>query len=140
MNGAHDMGGVHGFGPVVPEVDEPLFHADWERTVLGLVVALGAAGCAWTGPGRLNADQTGFTAALGDGLKRQMLLNMVRLRYADVPAFVAVSQLISGYTLQSTGQLGLNAYPNAAAGNPPETTLPNVVRSPATPSTPYQPP
>lgn len=80
-------------------------------------VALGAAGCAWTGPGRLNADQTGFTAALGDGLKRQMLLNMVRLRYADVPAFVAVSQLISGYTLQSTGQLGLNAYPNAAAGN-----------------------
>ena len=44
MNGAHDMGGAHGFGPVVAEVDEPLFHADWERTVLGLVIALGAAG------------------------------------------------------------------------------------------------
>ena len=36
MNGAHDMGGVHGFGPVVAEVDEPYFHADWERRVLGL--------------------------------------------------------------------------------------------------------
>lgn len=44
MNGAHDMGGVHGFGPVVPEVDEPYFHADWERNVLGLVLALGAGG------------------------------------------------------------------------------------------------
>jgi nitrile hydratase len=25
MNGAHDMGGVHGFGAVVPEPDEPVF-------------------------------------------------------------------------------------------------------------------
>jgi nitrile hydratase subunit beta len=33
MNGAHDMGGGHGFGPVVPEVREPTFHAEWERRV-----------------------------------------------------------------------------------------------------------
>ena len=26
MNGAHDMGGSHGFGPVVPEMREPTFH------------------------------------------------------------------------------------------------------------------
>ena len=32
MNGVHDMGGQHGFGPVEPEPDEPVFHADWERT------------------------------------------------------------------------------------------------------------
>lgn len=31
MNGAHDMGGMHGFGPVVDVADEPVFHADWER-------------------------------------------------------------------------------------------------------------
>jgi nitrile hydratase subunit beta len=30
MNGVHDMGGMHGFGPIVCEVNEPLFHADWE--------------------------------------------------------------------------------------------------------------
>lgn len=80
-------------------------------------LALGGSGCAAIGPQRLDMDQTGYTAALGDGLKRQMLLNMVRLRYADVPAFTTVSQLISSYTLQSTGQLGLNAYPNANPGN-----------------------
>lgn len=44
MNGAHDMGGMHGFGPVVAEADEPLFHGDWERRVLGMVVLLGAGG------------------------------------------------------------------------------------------------
>jgi nitrile hydratase subunit beta len=47
MNGAHDMGGVHGFGAVVPEPDEPVFHADWERRVLALTLAMGATG-EWT--------------------------------------------------------------------------------------------
>lgn len=44
MNGAHDMGGVHGFGPVVPEADEPTFHAEWEGRVFGLALAAGRAG------------------------------------------------------------------------------------------------
>ena len=37
MNGVHDMGGMHGFGPVVREPDEPVFHADWERRAYALV-------------------------------------------------------------------------------------------------------
>ncbi len=44
MNGAHDMGGAHGFGPVEPEPGEPVFHADWERRVLALALAMGATG------------------------------------------------------------------------------------------------
>jgi nitrile hydratase beta subunit len=39
MNGAHDMGGMHGLGPIVPEADEPVFHARWEARVLALTVA-----------------------------------------------------------------------------------------------------
>ena len=44
MNGVHDMGGLQGFGPVRPEANEPLFHADWERRALGLTLAMGASG------------------------------------------------------------------------------------------------
>src|SRR5437763_12758182 len=44
MNGAHDMGGMHGFGPVVREENEPLFHAEWERTVYGMQRAIRARG------------------------------------------------------------------------------------------------
>ena len=44
MNGAHDMGGVQGFGKVQPEANEPLFHADWERRALGVTLAMGATG------------------------------------------------------------------------------------------------
>ncbi len=37
MNGVHDLGGMHGFGPVEREEHEPLFHAAWEARVLGIM-------------------------------------------------------------------------------------------------------
>ena len=36
MNGVHDMGGMHGMGPITPEANEPVFHAPWEGRVLAL--------------------------------------------------------------------------------------------------------
>ena len=37
MNGVHDIGGMHGFGPVVHEENEPVFHADWEGRTAALM-------------------------------------------------------------------------------------------------------
>jgi nitrile hydratase len=51
MNGPHDMGGVSGFGPVTPEPNEPAFHAEWERRVFAMTLAMGA-------PGRWNIDES----------------------------------------------------------------------------------
>lgn len=36
MNGIHDLGGMHGFGPVETNPDEALFSDEWERRVFGL--------------------------------------------------------------------------------------------------------
>ncbi len=49
MNGAHDLGGMHGLGPIDPEQEasEPVFHAAWERRVLALTLAAAAHG-KWT--------------------------------------------------------------------------------------------
>lgn len=44
MNGAQDLGGMMGFGPVVPEPDEPLFHAAWERRALAVTIAAAGLG------------------------------------------------------------------------------------------------
>jgi nitrile hydratase len=41
MNGPHDLGGQMGLGPVAPEKDEPVFHADWERRAFALTLAMG---------------------------------------------------------------------------------------------------
>jgi nitrile hydratase len=39
MNGIHDLGGMHGMGPVEIEKDEPVFHSEWEARVLALHLA-----------------------------------------------------------------------------------------------------
>lgn len=46
MNGAQDLGGMQGFGPVLPEPNEPRFHDEWERRAFALTLAMGATG-AW---------------------------------------------------------------------------------------------
>lgn len=44
MNGVHDMGGMHGMGPLQNEKNEPVFHAAWEGRVFALVRAMAAWG------------------------------------------------------------------------------------------------
>lgn len=46
MNGGHDLGGMHGLGPIDPEAEtaEPVFHAEWEKRVFALTLASGALG------------------------------------------------------------------------------------------------
>lgn len=44
MNGIHDLGGMHGMGPIDTEMDGPVFHADWERRTFALWTAAFAGG------------------------------------------------------------------------------------------------
>jgi nitrile hydratase len=53
MNGGQDLGGVQGHGPVVPEPNEPVFHAEWEKRALALTLAMGM-------PGGWNIDMSRF--------------------------------------------------------------------------------
>jgi nitrile hydratase subunit beta len=46
MNGVHDLGGMHGFGAVIREPNEPVFHSDWEKRVFALTLtAMGRRVC-----------------------------------------------------------------------------------------------
>ncbi len=53
MNGAHDLGGGHGHGPIAPDPNEPLFQAEWERRCFATTLAMGATG-------QWNIDQSRF--------------------------------------------------------------------------------
>jgi nitrile hydratase subunit beta len=44
MNGAQDLGGMMGFGPIAGEPEREVFHADWEKRALALTIASGALG------------------------------------------------------------------------------------------------
>jgi nitrile hydratase subunit beta len=46
MNSVHDMGGMHGMGPIQHEKDEPVFHSRWEALSFALNMAT-RAGRKW---------------------------------------------------------------------------------------------
>lgn len=47
MNGAQDLGGQMGFGPIELEENEPNFHGKWEERAFAITLAMGATG-SWT--------------------------------------------------------------------------------------------
>jgi nitrile hydratase subunit beta len=44
MDGIHDLGGMHGFGPIDWEENEPVFHAAWEKVVRAMAEAIDGNG------------------------------------------------------------------------------------------------
>jgi nitrile hydratase len=44
VNGGHDLGGMHGLGPIEVEQNEPVFHEEWERRCFAITLACGYLG------------------------------------------------------------------------------------------------
>lgn len=75
------------------------------------------SGCVSLGPRFLNRDHLNYARALGEAEKHAMLLNIVRLRYADPPTFLETTQVISGYQLNRTMTGGFYAFPSTTGSN-----------------------
>ena len=71
-----------------------------------LLALLGLSGCASFGPTSVDRDRFDYIQAIAASWKQQTLLNIVKLRYADSPVFLEVSQVIGSYQLQAGVSLG----------------------------------
>src|SRR6185436_5931477 len=58
-------------------------------------------GCMHLGPRTIPVDRFDYSSAIGDSWKQQTLLNIVKLRYMDLPVFVDVASVVSGYSIQT---------------------------------------
>ena len=66
-----------------------------------VVFTLILVSCSSIGPRTLDRDQLDYGRSVGDNWKNQMLANLVKLRYVDMPVFVDVGQIVSGYSLET---------------------------------------
>jgi hypothetical protein len=66
------------------------------------VLTCSVVACTSIGPGTVPHDRIDYASAIGNSWKEQTLLNIVKLRYGDMPIFLEVAQVIAGYQLQST--------------------------------------
>jgi hypothetical protein len=81
--------------------------------ILAVCLGLLLPGCARVRPTTITSDRFDYGEQVAESWKRQMLVNIVRLRYADTPAFMDVASVINSYS--QTGTLGAGAflYPSA---------------------------
>jgi len=77
-------------------------------TKLGLCLASAAplAGCVHLGPKTILVDRFDYSSSIADSWKQQTLLNIVKLRYMDLPVFVDVASIVAGYSLQTGVSVG----------------------------------
>jgi hypothetical protein len=102
-----------------------------------LVFSLAAGGCQSVGPATMARDRAEYSAVLSESWKRQMLLNIVKLRYFDPPMFVDVGQIVAGYSIETAVNLGGTLAPNSnnslgLGGSSRFTDRPTITYSPLT--------
>jgi hypothetical protein len=85
---------------------------------LQLLAFLFPTGCTHLGPKTVTVDRFDYSTAIADSWKQQTLLNIVKLRYMDLPVFVDVASIVSGYSMQTGVSLnGTLSTERAVQGN-----------------------
>jgi hypothetical protein len=90
----------------------------WPRKA-GLLLAFAAlSACTHLGPRSVTADRFDYSSAIAESWKQQILLNIVKIRYVDLPVFVDVSSVVAGYSLQTGVTMsGVLSSEGAVQGN-----------------------
>jgi nitrile hydratase len=128
VNGIHDMGGLHGFGRVEVEPDEPVFHARWEGRVFGMRI-LGMRRLATTIDSRRHAlERLDPVAYLANGYYGRWLASLEReLAEAGVLAPGEIEARLAGGSAPAAPLPPLPAPP----APPPPPFLREVAAAPA---------
>jgi hypothetical protein len=69
------------------------------------------------GPPTISRDRFDYVASISDSWKRQMLLNLLKIRYSDAPVFMDVASVINSYSLEGDISLGGQVAPVGRAGD-----------------------
>jgi len=87
------------------------------NVILTMFALILLAGCSGIGPGSVERDRFDYVNALSSSWKKQVLLNLVKIRYLDAPIFLDVSSVISQYAIEGQINLGATWRSNSVLGD-----------------------
>jgi nitrile hydratase len=102
-NTIHDMGGMHGFGPVEAEQNEPPFHEPWEGRVLAMQRAMGFTGLWTIDGGRASMEVLPPITYLAASYYQRWFLGLERRVLAH--GLVSADELAAGHSLHDPKKL-----------------------------------
>ncbi len=97
-----------------PTAPGAFFRRCQRQGFISALLLLVLTGCSSVGPNSVARDRFDYTTSVADSWKRQMLLNIVKIRYGDAPIFLDVASITNQYSLETelTGTLGWSAPPS----------------------------
>ena len=84
----------------------------WQMIIAITVLFL--SGCTHLGPKTIPRDRFDYNTAMANSWKEQTLLNIIKIRYVDMPLFVDVASIVSGYTLEGSVNLSGTFFEKSA--------------------------
>jgi len=110
------------------------------KTLLLATISVLVVACTNIGPKTIPRDRFDYNEAISASWKEQTLLNIVKTRYADMPLFVEVASVVSGYSLETSVSAGVSQSSNnlleddtvALGGNSKFTDRPTITYAPIT--------
>ena len=111
-----------------------------KRTLLLALASSLLFACTNIGPKTIPRDRFDYNESISESWKEQTLLNIVKMRYADMPLFVEVASIVSGYTLETSISAGVSQSSNnlleddsvALGGRSKFTDRPTITYAPIT--------
>jgi hypothetical protein len=109
-----------------------------KKLAVGLIPLMLLTGCSHFGSDKLIKNRFNYTAAIGESWKTQMLLNIVKLRYGDVPILLSVQSVIDTNSVRTLMNANANwsdaasplAWASAFGGEVEYLTSPTVTYAP----------
>jgi hypothetical protein len=84
------------------------------NVLLGLLLLVALLGCSGIGSKNINPDRFSYNSAIGQSANEQMLLNLLRIRYKEVPVFLSVSSVLTQYVY--SGSAGISGQAGNSGG------------------------
>jgi hypothetical protein len=111
-----------------------------KKTLLLALSFIALVACTNIGPNTIPRDRFNYNESISESWKEQTLLNIVKTRYADMPLFVEVASIVSGYTLETSISAGVAQSSNnvleddtvAIGGRTKFTDRPTITYAPIT--------
>ena len=82
-----------------------------DNFALACAASLALVRCGGMGPATIARDRFDYVASMSDSWKRQTLINLVKVRYADAPVFLDVASVINSYSWEADLTAGAQLAP-----------------------------